>query len=127
MMMDQTGGLVKLVKLNVGTIGLSVGITATDISGLAAAAKTATKFIAVTNLSDALASANSQIAALNAQLAAANLAKTNAEAATAKAVADLATAKATADIAAATYKLQYNKLATKWNKKFPKSKVALKK
>jgi hypothetical protein len=111
----------------VGTIGLSVGITATDISGLAAAAKTSTKFIAVTNLADALASANAQIAALNAQLAAANLAKANADAAAAKAVADLATAKATADIAAATYKLEYNKLATAWNKKFPKSKVELKK
>jgi hypothetical protein len=111
----------------VGTIGLSVGITATDISGLAAAAKTATKFIAITNLSDALASANAQISALNAQLAAANLAKKTAEDALAAEKSNAVLAKAAADLAAATYKAEYNALAKRWNAKFPKAKVALKK
>ena len=47
--------------------------------------------------------------------------------ATSKAAADAITAKAAADLAKATYKAEYNALATKWNKKFPKLKVALKK
>lgn len=115
----------------VGTVGLSTSISATDVTGLAVAAKTVTKFIAVTNIADALASANAQIAALTAQLAAANAAKAAADLATAKAVTDAATAKAAADLATATaaaaYKAEYNALATKWNKAHPKAKVALKK
>ena len=115
----------------VGTIGLSVGITATDVSGLAAAAKTATKFIAVTNLADALASANAQISALNSQLTAANAAKKAAEdalvAEKAGRATDAATTKAAADLAAAAYKAEYNALAKKWNAKNPRAKVALKK
>ncbi len=47
--------------------------------------------------------------------------------AAAKAVVDLAKAKADADLAKATYIKEYNALATKWNKKFPKLKVTLKK
>lgn len=50
------------------------------------------------------------------------LAKASADAVTAKAAADVATA-----VAAAKYKAEYNALATKWNKKNPKAKVALKK
>jgi hypothetical protein len=50
------------------------------------------------------------------------LAKASADAVTAKAAADVATAAA-----AAKYKAEYNALATKWNKKNPKAKVALKK
>ena len=49
-------------------------------------------------------------------------AKASADAVTAKAAADVATAAA-----AAKYKAEYNALATKWNKKNPKAKVALKK
>ena len=41
------------------------------------------------------------------------------------AAAKLATDKAAADLAKATYKAEYNALATKWNKKNPKAKVAL--
>jgi hypothetical protein len=108
----------------VGTVGLSVGITATDVSGLPAASKSSTKFIAVTNIADALASANSQIAALTAQLAAEKAAhavtKTSLDTATAQ-------SKAAADLAKATYIKEYNALAKKWNAKFPKLKVTLKK
>jgi len=111
----------------VGTIGLSVGITATDIAGLAAASKTATKFIAITNLADALASANAQISALNSQLLAANAAKKAAEDALTAEKSNAALAKAAADLAAAAYKAEYNALAKKWNAKNPKAKVALKK
>ncbi len=108
----------------VGTIGLSAGITATDVAGLASAAKSATKFLAVTNIADALASANAQIAALNAQLASEKAAhavtKTSLDTAAAQ-------AKAAADLAAAAYKAEYNALAKKWNAKNPKAKVARKK
>ena len=108
----------------VGTVALAVAITATDITGLAPAVKTVTKFAAITNPADALASANAQVALLIAQLATAkaDLAKVNSSAADAAAV-----AKASQDAAAATYKAEYNALATKWNKAHPKAKVALKK
>lgn len=119
----------------VGTVGLSTNISASDVTGLPAASKNATKFVAVTNIADALASANAQIAALQAQLSASNasLASTKAAAdlAIAKANSDAATAvaqaKAAADLAAAAYKAEYNALAAKWNKANPKAKVALKK
>jgi hypothetical protein len=108
----------------VGTVALSVNITATDVATLAPAVKTVNKFAFVANPADALASANAQVASLTAQLAA----EKAAHAAT-KAAADTAaaTAKAAADAAAATYKAEYNALATKWNKAHPKAKVALKK
>lgn len=111
----------------VGTVGLSAAITATDVAGLAAAAKTATKFIAVTNIADALASANAQIAALNAQLAAEKAAHAVTKTALDSATVTVAQNKAAADLAAAAYKAEYNALAKKWNAKNPKAKVALKK
>ena len=115
----------------VGNAAFTAAITATDVTGLAAAAKSATKFIAITSVADALALANAQIASLTAQLAAEKAARL-ADAAAAKAAADAATtasaaAKAAADLAAATYKAEYNALAKKWNAKNPKAKVALKK
>jgi hypothetical protein len=62
---------------------------------------------------------------------AAAAAKASADAAAAKALTDAAAAKAASDVAAAAaaakYKSEFNALATKWNKKFPKLKVALKK
>ena len=108
----------------IGNAAFTAAITATDVTGLAAAAKTSTKFVAVTSVADALAIANSQIASLTAQLAAEKAAR-NAD----KAASDiaLATTKASADLAAATYKAEYNALAKKWNTKNPKSKVSLKK
>jgi len=115
----------------VGNAAFTAAITATDVTGFAAAAKSATKFVAITSVADALALANAQIASLTAQLAAEKAART-ADAATAKAAADAsataaATAKAAADVAAAAYKAEYNALAKKWNAKNPKAKVALKK
>ncbi len=111
----------------VGTVGLSTAITATDVAGLAAAAKTATKFIAVTNIADSLASANAQIAALNAQLTAERAAHAVTKAALDTATVTVAQNKAAADLAKATYIKEYNALAKKWNSKFPKLKVTLKK
>ena len=97
-------------------------------------------------VNSALAAANASLASTNAALAAANAALTAEKAARAadkvasdKALADAkaasdsatVTAKAASDLALATaaakYKAEYNALATKWNKKNPKAKVALKK
>jgi hypothetical protein len=111
----------------VGNAAFTVAITATDVTGLAAAAKSATKFIAITSVADALSLANAQIASLTAQLAAEKAARA-AEAAAAKAAAEAAvTSKAAADLAAATYIAEYNALAKKWNAKNPKAKVKYKK
>jgi hypothetical protein len=107
---------------------------ATAVTGFSTPSASSVKIIAVRDLAG-------DVAALTTQLAAANAAKAIAEAALAaektaraadKAAADAAAAKAivdkaAADIAKATYVKEYNALATKWNKKFPKLKVALKK
>ena len=110
----------------------------TAVTGFSTPSSSAVKVIAVTDLS-------AQVKDLTAQLAAANAAKTTAEAAlaaektaraadkatadaaAAKAVVDLAKAKADADLAKATYVAEFNALAKKWNAKFPKLKVTLKK
>jgi hypothetical protein len=118
-----------------GTSALSVAITATDVTGFAPAVKTVTKFPAISNPADALASLQAQLAAAKADLATATaaLAAEKAAHAATKSAADsaAATAKAASDAAAATaaaaYKAEYNALATKWNKAHPKAKVALKK
>ena len=108
----------------IGNAAFTAAITATDVTGFAAAAKSATKFVAITSVADALALANAQIASLTAQLAAEKAARAaDATAATAAATA----AKAASDVAAAAYKAEYNALAKKWNAKNPKAKVALKK
>lgn len=108
----------------IGNAAFTAAITATDVAGFAVAAKSSTKFIAITSVADALALANAQIASLTAQLAAEKAAR--AADATASAAAATA-AKAAADVAAAAYKAEYNALAKKWNAKNPKAKVALKK
>jgi len=108
---------------------------ATAVTGLATPIGSASATIAVRDVVGELAAANSTIATLRAELAAANSALTAEKAGRAadKAASDSATvtAKAASDLAAATaaakYKAEYNALATKWNKKFPKLKVALKK
>jgi hypothetical protein len=108
----------------VGNAAFTAAITATDVTGLAAAAKAATKFVAITSVADALAIANAQIASLTAQLAA----EKTARAADAAASVSAATAaKAAADVAAAAYIAEYNALAKKWNAKNPKAKVKYKK
>ena len=66
-------------------------------------------------------------AALAAEKAGRAADKVASDSATATAKAATVTAQAAADLAKATYKAEYNALATKWNKKFPKLKVALKK
>ena len=73
-----------------------------------------------------LVTANAEIAKLKAEAVTAKAAADKALAdATAKAAADAATAKAASDKAIADLKAAFNKLATSWNKKNPKSKVAL--
>jgi hypothetical protein len=108
---------------------------ATAVTGLATPIGSASATIAVRDVVGELAAANSTIATLRAELTVANQALASEKAGraldsatvTAKAAADAVTAKAAADLAKATYKAEYNALATKWNKKFPKLKVALKK
>jgi hypothetical protein len=108
----------------IGNAAFTAAITATDVTGFAAAVKSATKFVAITSVADALALANSQIASLTAQLAAEKAARAADATASASAA---AAAKAASDVAAAAYKAEYNALAKKWNAKNPKAKVALKK
>ena len=119
---------------------------ATAVTGLATPIGSSSATIAVRDVVGELSAANSTIATLRAELAAANAAlsvekvgraadKVAADKVLAdtKAASDSATvtAKAASDLATATtaakYKAEYNALATKWNKKFPKLKVALKK
>ncbi len=108
---------------------------ATAVTGLAAPVGSVSATIAVRDVVSELAVVNAALAAKTAELAVANQALASEKAgraldsatATSKAAADAITAKAAADLAMATYKAEYNALATKWNKKFPKLKVALKK
>ncbi len=110
----------------------------TAVTGFSTPSSSAVKVIAVTDLS-------AQVSALTTQLAAANAAKATAEAPLAaektalaaakaeidalkaKAIVDAAKAKADSDLAKATYVKEFNALAKKWNAKFPKLKVTLKK
>ena len=119
---------------------------ATAVTGLAAPVGSVVATIVVRDLAAELAAKNAELAVANSALAVANAALAAERAgraadkvasdkalADAKATSDSATvtAKAASDLATATaaakYKAEYNALATKWNKKFPKLKVALKK
>jgi len=104
---------------------------ATAITGLAVPVGSVSATIGVRDIAGELAVKNAEVASLTAQLAAANQAlaieKAGRASDSATATAAAVTAKAAADLAKATYKAEYNALATKWNKKFPKLKVALKK
>jgi hypothetical protein len=108
---------------------------ATAVTGLAAPVGSVSATIVVRDIAAELAAKNAELAAANQALATANaaLAAEKAGRAADKAASDSATvtAKVASDLAAATaaakYKAEYNALATKWNKKFPKLKVALKK
>ena len=108
---------------------------ATAVTGLATPVGSVSATIVVRDIAAELAAKNAELAAANQALATANaaLATEKAGRAADKAAADAATvtAKAASDLATATaaakYKAEYNALATKWNKKFPKLKVALKK
>jgi hypothetical protein len=108
---------------------------ATAVTGLSAPVGSVSATIVVRDIAAELAAKNAELAAANQALATANAALAAEKAARAadKAAADSATvtAKVASDLATATaaakYKAEYNALATKWNKKFPKLKVALKK
>ena len=106
-----------------GTAGVSAAITATDVTGLPAAVKNASKFVAVADL----------LASLRAELAAEKAGRAADKALADKALADFkaasdsatATAKANSDKAIADLKKAFNALAKKWNAKNPKAKVTL--
>jgi len=111
---------------------------ATAVTGLTAPIGSVVATVAVRDLAGELAAKNAELAVANSALAVANAAlaaeragraadKAASDSATATARAATVTAQAAADLAKATYKAEYNALATKWNKKFPKLKVALKK
>lgn len=109
-----------------GTAGVSAAITATDVTGLPAAVKNASKFVAVTNPADLLASLRAELAAEKAGRAA-DKALADKALADFKAASDsaTATAKANSDKAIADLKKAFNALAKKWNAKNPKAKVTL--
>ena len=104
---------------------------ATAVTGLAAPVGSVSATIVVRDIAAELAAKNAELASANQALATANAALAAEKAARAadKVASDSATvtAKASADLAKATYVAQYNALAKKWNAKFPKAKVALKK
>jgi len=111
---------------------------ATAVTGFTAPVGSVVATIAVRDLAGELSAKNAELAVANAALAAEKAgraldkAAADSNATTLKAQLDTATSKvvsekAAADLAKATYKAEYNALATKWNKKFPKLKVALKK
>ena len=110
---------------------------ATAVTGLSAPVGSVSATIAVRDLASELAAKNAEVASLISQLAVANAARAADKVASDKALADAkavsdsatVTAKVASDLALVTakaaYKAQYNALATKWNKKNPKAKVAL--
>ena len=110
---------------------------ATAVTGLSAPVGSVSATIAVRDLASELAAKNAEVASLISQLAVANAARAADKVASDKALADAkvasdsatVTAKVASDLALATakaeYKAKFNALATKWNKKNPKSKVAL--
>jgi hypothetical protein len=104
---------------------------AAAVTGLSAPVGSVSATIVVRDIAAELAAKNAELATVNAALKAAQdaLAAEKAGRAADKVAADAAAAKAKADadFAKATYIKEYNALATKWNKKFPKLKVALKK
>jgi hypothetical protein len=104
---------------------------AAAVTGLTAPVGAVNATITVRDLAGELAAKVAELAVANAALAAEKAGraadKAAADAAAAKALTDAAAAKAAADLAKATYIKEYNALATKWNKKNPKAKVALKK
>ena len=104
---------------------------ATAVTGLTAPVGAVTATLVVRDLAGELAARTAELAVANAALAAEKAGRAADKVASDKAITDaaakLATDKAAADLAKAIYIKEYNALATKWNKKFPKLKVALKK
>ena len=104
---------------------------ATAVTGLAAPVGSVSATIVVRDIAAELAAKNAELATANAALKAAQDAlaaeKAGRASDSATATAAAVAAKASADLAKAAYVVEYNALATKWNKKFPKLKVKLKK
>jgi hypothetical protein len=104
---------------------------ATAVPGLSGPIGAVTATVVVRDLAGELAAKTAELAVANAALAAEKAGRAADKVASDKAITDaatkLATDKAAADLAKATYIKEYNSLATKWNKKFPKLKVKLKK
>lgn len=114
-----------LAVATVGTVTIAVtgATTATAVTGLSVPVKAVVASFTVTDLNGTIAQLQSQINSLSRQLADAN-----STIAANKIAADAAAAaKVIADAAILKEKADYNKLATAWNKAFPKKKVALKK
>lgn len=133
---------VKFVAPATGPVTIVFYAAAADmaaaVTGFSTPSASSVKIIAVRDLAGDIAALTTQLAAANAAKATAEAAlaaektaraadKAAADAAAAKAVVDLAKAKADADLAKATYVKEFNALAKKWNAKFPKLKVTLKK
>jgi hypothetical protein len=109
------------------------------ITGLASPVGSVVATVLVRDLAGELAARTAELMSANSSLASEKAGRAADKVAADKALADAkaasdsatVTAKAASDLALATaeakYKAEYNKLATKWNKKFPKLKVALKK
>ena len=109
----------------IGTVTIAVtgATSASAVTGLNIPVKAVVASFTVTDLNGTIAQLQAQINSLSKQLADAN-----STVAANKIAADAAAAaKVIADAAVIKEKADYNKLATAWNKAFPKKKVALKK
>ena len=108
---------------------------ATAVTGLTAPIGSVVATLAVRDFAGELAAKNAELAVANAALAAEKAGRAADKAASDSAIATARSVALTAQVAedlakataAAAYKAEYNALATKWNKKFPKLKVVLKK
>jgi len=129
---------VKFVAPATGPVTIVFYAAAADmaaaVTGFSTPSASSVKIIAVRDLAGDVAALTTQLAAANTAKAAAEaeLATTKTALAAAKAEVDALKAKAivdkaAADVALATYVAEYNALAKKWNAKFPKLKVTLKK
>jgi len=109
----------------VGTVTVAVtgATSATAVTGLNVPVKAVVASFTVTDLNGTIAQLQAQINSLSKQLSDAN----SVIAANKIAADAAAAAKVIADAAVIKEKADYNKLATAWNKAFPKKKVALKK
>lgn len=109
----------------IGTVTIAVtgATSASAVTGLNVPVKAVVASFTVTDLNGTIAQLQAQINSLSKQLADAN-----STVAANKIAADAAAAaKVISDAAVIKEKADYNKLATAWNKAFPKKKVALKK
>lgn len=105
------------------TVAVTGATSATAVTGLAAPVKAVVSSFGVTDLNGTIAALNARVSALTSEVGSLNSALVAERSLRAS---ESATATAAA-VSAAKLKAEYNALATKWNKKNPKAKVALKK